>query len=104
MQFPSTANLCRLKVEIEFERADFKCANQREFEALCQSAVRQVLGEAAPQFQVEKEFVVETQTGAVIFEESHLNKLWASLSVFGHYLGSNLAIRMQEISRVELIA
>lgn len=104
MLFPSNADLRRLKVEIEFERAESKCANQREFEALCQSAIRQVLGEAAPQFEVDKEFVAGSQTGAVIFEAPHLDKLWAALSVFGHYLGSNLAIRMKEISRVELIA
>lgn len=60
------------------------------------SAVKTVLGETAPEYEVEL-YEQETMKGTIVTEAEHLSKIWAALSIYGKHYDRNIAFHMFSI-------
>ncbi|CAD5225219.1 unnamed protein product [Bursaphelenchus okinawaensis] len=101
MELAKKYDLLKLTVQLEFSNRKDEVESQKEFAALCQMAVEKFLGEAGPEYVVDKFFDKKTQTGALIFDAEHLNHIWAALTLQGSYLDSRISIQMKKIESVQ---
>ncbi|CAD5225330.1 unnamed protein product [Bursaphelenchus xylophilus] len=103
MAFKNDTQLLKLTIQLEFSKDESRIDNQREFSAFCQMAIEKLLGEAGPEYVVDKFFDRKEQLGSVIFEAQHLNHIWAALTLQGRYLSSQVSVGMKKIERVRQV-
>ncbi|KHN78050.1 hypothetical protein Tcan_10737 [Toxocara canis] len=96
---PNSDERWRITMRVELSNSD-KILSESEFVEMVSEAVKRVLGQAGPNYELGS-FDGNTRKGSLVVSAADSHLVWAALSIYGRHFGAPVALHLNSLTVVE---